>query len=262
VRPYASRTPLIDKASAVPLAPPDLDGNNVRYDWGPSDMATLGEGDVFAWWWFQIPGAAPQETPEFPLLITDHGPGLGTQTGAIVDGAARFLPVTFDYLQRDTRFGDRMLQRTSSLVQQKVLGYVTPVDQEDQIPDVLLDWLSKRVAIDLITPGIDYWSRQLRTATSSGAGGNEVSAFPDMIRSLQDLRVTLAGELAEDWRQVQLLVPGTPNRKVVPMPASTYLDPLRPWLTPRVTKDPQVVQPLLTGWVPWSFGSLGAWPFP
>jgi len=257
MRPLASRTPAIDKAAGVPLDPPDLDGNNVRYDWNlPSDMAV--EGEFFAWWGFTLSGQTRQETPEFPLLISDHGPGLGTQTGAIVDGASMFMPITFAALQKDARYGDRALQRRAELVKMKVLGYTVPADQEEQFDLVLLDFLSKRVALELITPGIDFWSRQLRTATATQTA--EVSSFPDMIASLKELRIRLADELTQDWREVQLMVPGTPNRKVVPMPASS-LD-LDPWYSGPVTRNPQEMPPLRTGWVGWGFDGLGVFPFP
>jgi hypothetical protein len=257
MRPYASRAPSINGATAIPIVPPDLSGNNARYDWSPS---TLVEGEAFGWWTFILPGSLTQDTPEFPILISDHGPGLGTQTGAIVDGAQMYLPVTFQYLQKDSRFGDRAMQQNAELIKLKVLGYTMPPDQEAQIELVLLDFLSKRVALELITPGIDFWSRQLRTSTSTQT--SEVSSFPDMIASLKDLRVSLANQLADDWRYVQLLDPSVPNRRVVPMPQSSLGGPDDPWSGRHVTRDPQSMPRLHTGYVPWSFGSLGAYPFP
>lgn len=254
LRALSSRVPVLDRNVAVPMAPPDNNGNNSRYDWSPEDMTTAGEGNFFAWWTFQVPGGDLQETPEFPIVISDHGPGLGTQIGAVVDGAQMYMPVTFGVLKSDVRFGDRRLQQMAELVKMKVLGYVIPVDQEDNLEIVLLDYLSKRTALDLITPGIDYWGRQLRTATSSQT--SEVISYPDIISALQKLRATLCAELAEDWLQVQILVPGTPNRKVVPMPASSMEG------LPFRTRNPQEMPRLRTGWTGWSFGDLGVYPFP
>lgn len=255
VRVNSSRASLIDKAAGVALIPPDLSGNNVRYDWTPSDITTCGEGDFFAWWGFTLPGGPTrQETPEFSILLSDHGPGLGTQTGAIVDGAQMYLPVTFTALRKDSRFGDRSLQHLAELLKMKILGYTVTPDAEDQFPLVLLDFLSKRLALDLIQPGIDFWSRQVRTATATQTA--EVTSFPDMIASLTKLRSALAYQLTNDWRDVQVLVPGTPNRKVVPMPSSSLMG------IPHVTRNPQQTQVLMTGWIGWSFGSLGTFPFP
>lgn len=255
VRPLSSRTPVVNGNAAVPLSPPDLENHNVRYDWQPADITATGEGDFFGWWRFTPNGASePWETMEFPILFSDHGPGLGTDTGAIVDGAAMYMPVTFDYLQKDSRFGDRRMQRLAELVKMKVLGYTMQPDQEELLPIVLLDFLSKRVALDLITPGVDFWSRQLRVATSSQT--QETSSFPDMIASLKLLRASLARELVYDWRQVQLLIPGTPNRMVVPMPASSMDG------SSYVTKNPQENPRLRTGWTGWGFDGLGVFPFP
>jgi hypothetical protein len=252
VRLAASRTPVLSEAPAVVLSPPDLSGNNVRYDWQPSDIASIGEGTVYAWWGITLPGSSRIESPEFPLLFSDHGPGLGTQTGAIVDGAARFMPVTFTALQKDVRFGDRRLQHLANIVQVKVLGSSVSPDQEEAAYELeLLEFLSKRVALDLITPGIDFWSRQLQTATSSQT--SETTSFPNMITSLTNLRGEIARGLAADWRSVQLLVPGVPSRTVVSMPTSS-LSGYR-----NITRDPQTNAPLRTGWFS---EDLGFFPFP
>lgn len=253
MRPLASRTPSIAGSPAIALSPPDNDLHNVRYDWTTPNVAT--EGDFFGWWRFTLAGGGtPQETMEFPILISDHGPGLGTQTGAIVDGVRMYLPITFDYLQRDKRFGDRALQQNAELIKAKVLGYTVTPDQEQGLELVLLDFLSKRVALELITPGIDFWSRQMKTATSTNT--QEVSSYPDMIASLKDQRLHLAHELTNDWRDVKLLVPDVPQRKVVPMPVSSLAG------LPHVSRNPQQMPRLHTGNRWWTFDGLGTFPFP
>lgn len=254
MRQYASRTPVLIQAAAVPLAPPDLEGHNVRYDWQSSDVSN--EGQFFGWWGYALPGHPRVETLEFLILITDHGPGTATETGAIVDGARMYMPVTFSALQRDVRFGDSSLQRQAELIKRRVLGYTILADQEENLDIVLLDFLSKRLALELINPGIDFWSRQMRTATSSAT--SEITAYPDMIASLKLLRENLCAQLTDDWSEIQLLVPGTPNHKVVAMPTSSLLG------YPNVTRNPQHNQRLETGRrvTHWFDEELGLFPFP
>ena len=249
MRPAVSRMPILNQNIGVMLNPPDLSGNNVRYDWQPSDIIAAGTGNFFGWWGFVIPGSDLAETPEFPIIIADHGPGLGTQTGAIADGALSYMPVTYTALQRDSRFGDRRIQNYANIVQTKVLGSTVSPDDEVNYELLLLDYLSKRLALELINPGIDFWSRQLKTSTSSQT--SEVSSFPDMIASLKELRTNLIAQLASDWREVQLLVPTVTINKVVPMPTSS-LSGYR-----HVTRNPQTNNPLRTGEIGWGFEDLG-----
>jgi hypothetical protein len=252
MRPVVSRSAILVANAGVAIAPADLNGNNVRYDWTSTDLSLSGKGDFFGWWGFTLPNSTRVETPEFPITITDHGPGLGVSTGAIVDGAAGYMPITFGALQKDVRFGDRRMQYFSTLVQTKVLGAVVPPDQEIGYEFELLDFLSKRLALELIKPGIDFWSRQQRTATSTQT--QEITAYPDMIASLKELRIDLARTLSEEWAQVQLLVPGTPTRKVVPMPASSLNG------FPNVSRNPQFTQQLRT--LGWGDPEIGFWAFP
>jgi hypothetical protein len=253
LRPLTSRTAVIAGNTAVVLTPPDLNGNNVRYDWSGSDMTTAGEGNFFGWWGYTVPGGSLQETREFPIWITDHGPGTATETGAIVDGASRHLPVTFNALRNDARFGDRRMQELSNLIQLKVLGAAVTPDGEAQYPELLIDYLSKRLALDLITPGIDFWSRQIRTSSSTQVA--EMTSYPDMIAGLKELKASLARQLCHDWETVQLFLPSTPNYKVIPMPTSSLLG------IPHKTRSPQHMPRLQTGLVGWNDEDLGFFPF-
>lgn len=257
VRPLASRAPLLDAAAAIVIDPPDNDGNNVRYDWTPTNITTLGEGDFMAWWGFALSGFARQESPEFPVLITDHGPGLGTQTGAIVDGVAAFMPLTLNALRKDSRYGDLWLQQQADVIKYRVLGQSVPADDESQYHLVLLDFLSKRLALGLTKPGIEWWSRQQKTRTSTQT--QEVASYPDMIASLNALASRLTIELEAEWRDLLLIVPGLPQRRVSALPATSFSDQANPanW---RVTANPQATERLLTG----GRGEmlLGTWFFP
>ena len=242
MRSLASRYPVLDGNDAAPIAPADQYGNNVGYAWQvPTDVAV--EGEFFGWWRYTLPGSESLETPEFPILITDHGPGLATQTGPIVDGISVVMPITFNALRNDVRFGDRWLQQAANMAQWRIFGSVSPPDIEaDTYHPLVLDYLSKRVALALIKPGVDYWSRQQKTVTTTQT--SEVASYPDMIASLRELGRGLRHELTQEWRDIQALVPGLPQRHVMPYPTTSLACQGQSY----VTRDPSEMPPLLTGW--------------
>lgn len=253
MRPLTSRVPTISEATARGFNQTASTGANVAYDWQTSDVAV--EGEYMGWWTFTLVGEThPEDTPEFPILISDHGPGSGTQTGAIADGASAEMPVTFEALRNDVAFGDRLIQRKAELIKFKVLGTTVPVDQEINYHPVLLDYFSKRLALELIKPGVDYWSRQHKTVTTSGT--SEVASYPDMIASLKMLEERLRCALMEEWQEVQFLVPGLPQRRIVHLPTSDMAE--KEPITPDYTEG----LPLQTGiLVEWDM-ALGVFPFP
>src|ERR1700722_9763963 len=267
MRSYFSRTPIIEGITAEVIK--NVDGQNVAVDLTVEDLST--EGEYFAWWWIKEAGNE-YETPEFPVIVSDHGPGTGVQTGAIVDGVSDHMPITAEALKKSPSFGERRMQKIATLIQLRVLKeYVSP-DQEITTYELpLLDYFSKRVALELCTPGIDYWARQHRTSTTQGPV--EITSFPDMIQALEKLRDRLVIELEENWRELSFFVPELKQRKAVPMPASSlefYEQPesngtlaRREYPLGFVTKDPNRTQRLETGWRGnYDLFDLGFWPFP
>lgn len=253
MRSYFSREPIIKGATGEAIS--DSLGDNVAVDLTVEELST--EGEYFAWWGFKSEGEEFQ-TPEFPLIITDHGPGTGVETGAIVDGVSDHMPVTVDALKKSPNFGERRIQKIATLIQLRVLKEYVQPDQEITSYELpLLDYFSKRVALELCRPGIDYWARQLRTATKVGPGP-EVISYPEMIQALEKLRDRLVIELEENWRELAFFIPDLKQRKAIPMPASSLEFHERPeqngTLRRRVypvgfkTKNPNEWQQLATGW--------------
>ena len=270
MRPLLSRIPKINGILGEKISPVDTDGNNVKYKWLEADVSE--EGEYMAWWGFNFNKFGPlEETPEFPILISDHGPGIGVKTGAIFDGIGDHMPITFDALKRSSTFGERRIQKIVTLVQLRVLKEYVQPDEEIIIYELpLLDYFSKRVSLELCTPGIDYWGRQHKTINA--VSPTEMASFPDMIASLEKLRVRLVDELAENWRELQFLIPGLKQRKSVPMPGSSL--EFEDWEGSNgkmirrdvtkgyVTKDPNATQKLQTGYHGnYDLFTLGAFPW-
>ena len=256
MRPLESREPVLSAAPADAIVPVNQNGNNVAYTWG-----NVVEGEYMGWWTFTLPGAQPQDSPEFPIYVTDQGPGLATQTGVIVDGVAAYMPITLNALRQDDRFGDKWLQQQATVLEYRVLGYAVDPDQESTtMHPVLVDYMSKRLALGLVRAGIEYWSRQYRTVTTTQT--SEVASYPDMIASLKDLRSSLIHDCAQEWRDLLLIVPGLPQRKVVPLPQSSIGNQWdRHHRVHPNTRDPREMPPLETGGWGWGL-EWGVWPFP
>jgi hypothetical protein len=266
MRSYLSRIPNINGATGEVIN--NELGDNVAVDLTSEELSS--EGEYFAWWSF-VTEKEEFQTPEFPVVITDHGPGTGVETGAIVDGVSDHMPVTVNALKKSPNFGERRIQKIATLIQIRVLKtYVQPDEEITAYELPLLDYFSKRVALELCRPGIDYWARQLRTATK--VEPTEISSYPDMIQTLEKLRDHLVIELEENWRELAFLVPGLKQRKAVPMPASSLEfheipeqnGTLRRRQIPLdfVTKNPRDWQRLSTGWRGNYdlFSPLGFWP--
>lgn len=265
MRAFFSREPYIDGITAEVID--NVSGENVGVDLSEEELST--EGEFFAWWGFKESGEEKQ-TPEFPIIVSDHGPGLGVQTGAIVDGVSDHMPITAEALKNSSSFGERRMQKIATLVQLRVLKESVSPDQEITTYELpLLDYFSKRVALELCTPGIDYWARQYKTATVISP--NEVKSYPDMIQALEKLRDKLVIELEENWRELPYFYPELKQRKSVPMPASSlefYECPEPNGVLKRrkiplgfVTKNPNDTPKLQTGWRDnYDLFTLGFWP--
>lgn len=266
MRSYFSRIPIIEGITAEVIE--NVDGQNVAVNLTVEDLSA--EGEYFAWWWIEEE-SRPYETREFPVIISDHGPGTGVQTGAIVDGVSDHMPTTAEALKNSPSFGERRMQKIATLIQLRVLKeYVNPDQEITSYELPLLDYFSKRVALELCTPGIDYWARQIRTETAIGPA--EIISFPDMIAALEKLRDRLVIELEENWRELSFFVPGLKQRKAVPMPGSSlefHETPeengtLRRRQIPLgfITKNPNDIPRLQTGWEGNYdiYAPLGFWP--
>lgn len=247
MRPLLSRVPVVSE-SATTIVPADTNGNNVVYNWSAGDTAI--EGPYMGWFAYELPATAMAETPEFRIMITDHGPGFGTPTGAIVDGINQWLPTTLRALRNDPSFGDRMLQRHAEYIQMIVMGTVVAPDLEVVYNPALVDYLSKRTAVRIIPAAKDYWSRQPTAVSAQGPSEN--ASYPNMLASLDALCMRLNHECAQDWRQLQRIVPGLPQLHVEPRPMSSLGDPSllnqRPTPDPALTRPPELGGPWWTDW--------------
>jgi hypothetical protein len=113
-------------------------------------------------------------------------------TGAIADRARGVLPIAWDALSRDVRFGDGSIQAVIDLTKERVLGTGLATGAEGTLPLIVVDYLAKLVALELISPAIDYFMNE--PLSESATGTNENHTFTERANELRLLRAALLDE--------------------------------------------------------------------
>lgn len=114
--------------------------------------------------------------------------------GVIAATAREQLPITWDALANDPRYGEPGLQRAVELVKFKTFGMsVEPDLEEDTYNPLIVEYVGKLVALQIIPAGADFWSSQTRTLTAKS--GNETKAFNDRVADLWRLYDRLRAEV-------------------------------------------------------------------
>ncbi len=133
--------------------------------------------------------------------------------GSIAEFARGVLPYTWDALSRDATFGDDLLQLHVDTVKEVVFGSVIPVLDEDGFPLRVLRWCGKKVALELIEPGMDLWMNQAQQISATGT--NETESFEERSKRLEELGKRLAAELLREESEVLALL-GKPKIRNIP----------------------------------------------
>lgn len=190
MRKIGTSTLKVDAAASL-VNSPGTDGQ-VKYDWAAADVDT--QGEYRAWWHVTLASTETLDTPEFPVIVDAHTDGQGATEGEISYQAKQFMAVTWDALSNDERFGDRMLQSRVSYVKFKLFGTIAdPLAEATIYNPMLLDYMAKEVALQIIPAGIDYWMEQQTSVVTSGT--NETVSYPDRINALEKLQDWLVGEV-------------------------------------------------------------------
>jgi hypothetical protein len=114
------------------------------------------------------------------------------------------MPVTWDALLGDPRYGDGLLRATIDTVKDATFGAVVAPAAEANYPLIVIDYVAKKVALQLINPGIDLWQRE--PVTVSATGTNENTTYVNPVDALKMLRESLLAETKAMWGVVGPLV--------------------------------------------------------
>ena len=190
MRPVDSSQLTVDSAATIVSA----SAGTVSYQWDAADSDS--EGEYRAWWKVTLSSSEVLQTPEFRVYVDAVGPGETTSLGEIATQVRQLIPLTWDALSKDPRYGDRMLSTRVNYVKYKLFSTVVSATVEESVYNpLLLDYTAKEAALQIIPAGIDYWMDQ--HITSSTNGSSEAVSYPDRIRHLQAVQEWLFREVAE-----------------------------------------------------------------
>jgi hypothetical protein len=119
------------------------------------------------------------------------------------------LPETWNALLEAPTFGDEALERRLNTLMYRMFGTVLDEAEQSALSPVLISYAGKKFALDLIIPGIDFWSKQ---AISHSAGERESKAYKDRAEDLKALRLLLLDNTADMLADVEASLPLVPRR--------------------------------------------------
>jgi len=136
--------------------------------------------------------------------------------GDIAERTRGVIPVTWDALEGDGRYGDALLSAALEIAREAVLGRQYSEAEEETLPRVVIDYVAKVAAIEIIPAGIDYWMSESLSVTTTGT--NETETYTDRAAMLRGLRNDLLAETRAKAEQIAGLVSYWPTASMPPRP--------------------------------------------
>lgn len=122
--------------------------------------------------------------------------------GRIADRTKAILPITWDALLGDARFGDAALQTALDTAKFGVTGAEVSTTAEGLYSVFVIDYIAKVTALELIPPGIDYWMNT--PISESATGTNENETWTDRAEALRKLGEQLLRETRDKADEIAL----------------------------------------------------------
>lgn len=124
--------------------------------------------------------------------------------GAIAERVKGIIPVSWDALSQDSRYGEALLRTVIDSKKEEVFGEVVTPTNETQYPLLVIEYVAKLSALELLTPAIDFWRAE--PVSVSATGTNENTTYSDPVVALQALRESLLAETRRLWPLVKGLI--------------------------------------------------------
>lgn len=150
---------------------------------------------------------------------------------AIATSAQGELPETWEKLANAKSFGNSLLQKHTEAIHKYLFGDVLTQAEQEALDVRVVDYAGKLLALRLIRPAIDYWSKQTISVTT---GENDQKSWNDRAQALNDLKKDLLEETRQMMPDVEALLPerlikkarGVPLVEDLPLEAAHTPDPL------------------------------------
>jgi hypothetical protein len=169
-------------------------------------------GNFIARWSYPDPVDASLTTAEEDIIVatTDvpevREDAIDTPIGT---QAHDLLPETWEALSEAKSFGANALLRAHDRVVNRVFGRMLSIEEQEILPSRVIEFAGKMLALYLLDPGIEYWSRQVISRT---VGERESSAYKDRAEDLRLLKKEWTAQLADLFLDIRDLLPVLPGR--------------------------------------------------
>jgi hypothetical protein len=137
--------------------------------------------------------------------------------GDIAERTRGLLPVTWDALEGDERYGLGLLAAALEIAREASMGVQSSEAEEDTLPRIVVDYVAKLAAIEIIPAGIDYWMSQTISVVTTGT--NESETYTDRAAMLRELRNDLLAETRAKADDMAKLIGYWPPSTMVARPA-------------------------------------------
>ena len=91
----------------------------------------------------------------------------------------------------------------------RIFGTILSIEDQEILPSRVIEFAGRTLALYLLDPGIEYWSRQVISRT---VGEREAAAYKDRAEDLRQLKKEWTAQLADLFIDVQDLLPVLPGR--------------------------------------------------
>lgn len=121
--------------------------------------------------------------------------------GDIATRTRGIIPITWDALSNDSRYGESLLRDAVELAEETVFGELLSEAEEDALPRIVVDFTAKVAAIEIIPAGIDFWMNEV--IEESATGTNEMHTYIDRAEKLAEQRKELIKEVRAKEIEIQ-----------------------------------------------------------
>jgi hypothetical protein len=154
--------------------------------------------------------------------------------GAIAERVRGVIPVTWDALITDPRYGDGLLRSVIDTAKESVTGANLSPAAESTYPLIVIDYIAKVAALDLIPAGLDFWANT--PISESLSGTEETRTYESRVEALKALREELLRETRARQPEIANLI-GFVRASGRAVPAINTMND--PFLTPSPQEFPR-----------------------
>ena len=163
--------------------------------------------------------------------------------GRIADSAKSNIPVSWDIVMKDARAGDSVLTARENYINNLVLGLEPDQTTEDALHPLVVEYLGKRLALDVVQVAIDIVMEL--SEMESTQQPVELTRYESRLKNMQEKKKNLLVELAELEPVIIGLIPNLSDRRSASAPRLSSIDD--DLLTPNPQDLGPIYAPLETG---------------